>query len=257
MTHIIRAKDHMDNAKRQEYLYKALNKPIPKTYFTGRYNFKDLELSASKTREKIEKGIFSGWDDIRLPFILPLRKRGYQNTAFLKMTESIGLTNVDKTVDANEFFKHLNALNKEIIDPIAKRFFFIGEPIKVSIENTPKFDVELDLHPDNIKGGRKFHINGNFYIEMKDYNKIMNIINENEIIRLMDCLNFIRKGDKLIFLSRSYDDFKDKGKLIIHWLPENENIRAMIRFPDNTLVKGLAEEGIYNLEVDSIVQFEK
>ncbi|UCC61377.1 MAG: glutamate--tRNA ligase, partial [Dehalococcoidia bacterium] len=78
MTHIIRAKEHMSNAQRQEFLYRYFNKPIPETYFVGRINFTDLRISCSKTKVLIEEGKYSGWDDIRLPFLLALKRRGYQ-----------------------------------------------------------------------------------------------------------------------------------------------------------------------------------
>ena len=38
MTHTLRGKDHADNAKRQEYMYNYLEKPIPFTLFQGRIN---------------------------------------------------------------------------------------------------------------------------------------------------------------------------------------------------------------------------
>ena len=55
---------------------------------------------------------------------------------------------VDKKVAASEFFKTLNFYNKEIIDPKAKRFFFIPDPVEVTID-TKEWEVELDLHPQN------------------------------------------------------------------------------------------------------------
>ena len=48
MTHIIRAKEHMDNAKRQKMIFDVLGKKFPWTGFLGRIHFTDLELSASK-----------------------------------------------------------------------------------------------------------------------------------------------------------------------------------------------------------------
>ena len=58
MTHIIRAKDHIDNAKRQKMLYKALGKEkkYPWIGFLGRYKFKDMDLSTTKMRQAIEEG---------------------------------------------------------------------------------------------------------------------------------------------------------------------------------------------------------
>ncbi len=112
MTHIIRAKDHRDNAEKQKRIYKALGKKFPWTAFLGRIKFKDLELSTTKIRKEIEEGKYSGWDDMKLPTIASLKKQGYKPSAFWKFAEQIGFSEADKVIDKEEFFKLLNAFNK-------------------------------------------------------------------------------------------------------------------------------------------------
>lgn len=112
MTHIIRGKDHMDNAKRQKMIFDLFEKKFPWTYFIGRIKFKDLILSKRKLNEMISSGDFSGDDDERIPTIASLRKRGYKPEAFAKFVEQRGLTEVDKVVDSKEFFKILDDFNK-------------------------------------------------------------------------------------------------------------------------------------------------
>lgn len=110
MTHIIRGKDHRDNAERQKMIYEALGlkKKIPWTGFLGKIHFKDLELSTTKFREGIESGKYSGWDDLKLPTIASLKKQGYKPKAFWKLAEHIGLNEVDKVIEKKEFFKLLD-----------------------------------------------------------------------------------------------------------------------------------------------------
>jgi len=115
MTHIIRAKDHRDNAKRQEMIYKVLGKKFPWTGFLGRYKFKDLELSSTKIRQAIEKGKYFGWDDKRLPTIASLKKQGYKPQAFWKFAERIGLSESDKVMDKKEYFDLLDSFNKDFV----------------------------------------------------------------------------------------------------------------------------------------------
>ncbi len=112
MTHIIRGKDHRDNAKRQEMIFEVLGKKFPWTGFLGRYHFKDMELSSSKFRKEINEKKYSGWDDPKLPTVASLKKRGYKPEAFWKMAEHIGLSEVDKTLDKKEFFRLLDEFNK-------------------------------------------------------------------------------------------------------------------------------------------------
>ena len=114
ITHIIRAKDHRDNAKRQAMIYSAfgLDNKIPWTAFLGRFKFKDMELSATKFRQAIEKKEYKGWDDKNLPTIASLKKQGYRSEAFWKFAELIGLSEADKVMDKEEYFKLLKSFNK-------------------------------------------------------------------------------------------------------------------------------------------------
>jgi glutamyl-tRNA synthetase len=112
MTHIIRGKDHMDNAKRQKMIFDIFGKKFPWTYFMGRIKFKDLVLSKRKLNAMIDSGEFSGEDDEKIPTIASLRKRGYKPEAFAKFAEQRGLTEVDKVIDSKEFFKIIDGFNK-------------------------------------------------------------------------------------------------------------------------------------------------
>ena len=112
MTHIIRAKEHRDNAKRQKMIFDILKKEFPWTGFLGRIKFKDLELSATKITNAIEEGKYSGWDDEKLPTLASLMKRGYKPESFYKFAERIGLNENDKVMDKKEFFLLLDEFNR-------------------------------------------------------------------------------------------------------------------------------------------------
>jgi len=112
MTHIIRGKDHRDNAKRQKMIYDVFEKKYPWTFFTGRIKFTDLVLSKRKISAMIESGEVTGMDDEKLPTVASLKKRGYKPEAFRKFVEQRGLTEVDKVIDSKEFFQILDTFNK-------------------------------------------------------------------------------------------------------------------------------------------------
>ena len=126
ITHVIRGKDHRDNAERQRMLYHALgqDKIFPHLYFVGRYNFTDMKISTTETRKDIEKGKYSGWDDIRLPFLEALKRRGYQKEAFEKMVTERGLSEVDKKLTKKDFFDVLNQYNREVVKDKSKKVNF-------------------------------------------------------------------------------------------------------------------------------------
>ncbi len=107
MTHIIRGKDHKDNAERQKMMYKVLGKKYPWTAFIGRIHFTDLEMSKSKIRKAIEEGKYKGWDDERLPTAASLIKQGYKPEAFWRFVEQRGISEVDKIINKQEFFQTL------------------------------------------------------------------------------------------------------------------------------------------------------
>ncbi len=258
MTHIIRAKDHADNAKRQEMMYKALGlgDKFPKTYFLGRYNFEGLEISCSKTKAKIREGIYTGWDDIRVPFLRALKRRGYQPGAFLKYTELVGLSPVDKTVPQEEFWKSINSFNRDIIEPNADRYFFVDSPVKVKIEGAPKSVAEIDLHPSYPqKGKRKINVKGELYICQSD----MSRLEEGKIHRLMDYCNFEVKNEKYSLVEGAFEDYKNsKNKgAIIHWIPVEENVKVEVLMDDAQIIKGFGEKDLQNLEVGRVIQLER
>lgn len=253
MTHIIRGKDHADNAKRQSYLYKYFQKPEPVTLFVGKVNFTDLKIKCSTTRPLVEDGTYSGWDDSRLAFLAALRRRGYQPDAFVKYAVSLGVSLNDKTVEGHEFFKTVNAFNKELLEPTSCRYFFIKDPVKINIEGAPEQEVELDLHPDKKKGGRSFATDDEFFIDKED----LDGIKDGELIRLMDCLNFRKEKDTFKFVDTSYETFKNNGKLILHWLPSHDVVDMNIRMPDNSVIAGKAERLVSDVKISDVVQFER
>ncbi len=254
MTHTLRAKDHMDNEKRQKFLYDYMGWKMAETVYVGKINFEDMMVKCSKIRPMIENKEYTGWDDIRLPFLAALRKRGYQPEAFINYAVDVGVTQNDKTVSKVDFFKALDHFNREILEPKSHRHFFIEDPVEVEIEKAPKQDVELDLHPDNKKGGRKFKTNSKFYLAKRDLEQIK----EGKLYRLMDCLNFVKKKNKFIFDSKDYGKYKEKGEGIIHWLPKDEKVvHVDVRLPDNKIKKGIGESGMSKLKEGDIIQMER
>jgi glutamyl-tRNA synthetase len=253
MTHIIRAKDHVDNAKRQEYLYNYFEKPIPETMFVGKINFTDMKVKTSLIRLEIENGKYSGWNDVRLPFLAALKRRGYQPGAFMKYAKEVGVSSTDKKVTKKDFFKTLDAFNRDIIDPTARRYFFIENPVLIKIPELTPREVELEKHPNQpLFGIRRFNVTEDFLIEKKDLERAGNGIH-----RLMDCLNFKKDGDHITFDSFKYEVYKENGKHIMHWLVAGDTIPVRILMPDGEVKEGLGESGLAGMKQGEIIQFER
>lgn len=257
ITHVLNGKEHADNSAKEQIIMNYLNWKPPVYKHWGRINFEGFKISASKTRLAIEQREYTGWDDIRLPFLPALKRRGYQMGAFRKYALEIGLSLNDKTVSIEEFWKSINAFNKEIVESKANRYFFIDDPVEVKIENAPPEKVMLDLHPNFPKRGkRELVVKGEVHIAKSDLKRL----GENQVHRLMDYCNFEIKDGRWKFISEEYEDFKgakNKGS-IVHWLPfDKSNIKVEVLLEDNTIVKGLGEESMKCLKVNDLVQLER
>jgi glutamyl-tRNA synthetase len=255
ITHAVRGKDHTDNAKKQAMIAKALKASTPESVSVGLISFQGFDLSTTQTKKTIKEGGFKGWDDIRLPFLRAMKRKGYQAAALRKFAITMGVTLNDKSVSQEEFFKTLNAFNKEVIDPVANRYFAVIDPVVITIRNAPRLDIESDLHPDNKKGGRKFKTHENFYIEKDDFKDIK----DGELVRLMGCLNFTKKGKNFEYVSKEYEVFKGQGKKQIHWLPQDQSqlIKVKIKLNDNKDIEAFAEKMVEKVKENDMVQFER
>ena len=252
ITHTIRAKDHMDNEKRQQYVYDYFGWKMPHNLYVGRINFSDMQISTSETRQMIDQGKYSGWDDIQLPFLLALKKRGYHPSAFMKYAQDVGVTQNDKVVSKQEFFTAINHFDSEWLEPHALRFFFVAHPVEITINGAPTQEVTLSLHPDHKKGGRIFKTGESFYVSKLDYDTFA----VGKLYRLMDCLTFVKTKDGFTFEKKEYE--KEKQVKLIHWLAkENDLLQARVRMEDGSFVDGLGEKTLSLLSEGDVCQFER
>jgi glutamyl-tRNA synthetase len=256
MTHTIRGKDHKDNEKRQKHIFDALGWKMPTHLYVGRINFEGFDLSKTETQQKIERGEYKGWDDIRLPFIGALRRRGYQPDAFIQWAVEMGLGENDKTVSREEFFKIIDSHNRRILEPVSDRYFFVANPVEARIAGAPKQSTELHLHPDHPeRGARKFDTHEQFYLAKTDIDKLV----DGKIYRLMECGNFIKQDANFHWHSRNVEEYREKGSAgIMHWLPaSNDLAKVEVLMPDGTTIEGYGEPALKQLKEGAIIQFER
>lgn len=263
ITHIIRGKEHLTNQERQKYLYRYLGWEYPEAIHYGRLKIEGASLSKSKILRGVREGLYSGWDDPRLATFLALKRRGIRPEAIRRLILEIGPGPADITVS----WDNLYAYNRKIIDPIADRFFFVWNPIKLVVKNISVRDaltIRIPLHPDYPdRGSRTFHIkpiNGvvNFLISGRDAEQLKPGL----IIRLMELFNVTIEGvygDYVAasFHSEPYSEAKKIGAQLIHWLPEGGGIKCDVIMPDNSVISGLVEESFRIVQPDKIVQFER
>ncbi len=258
VTHVIRGKDGEINGIRQDMLKDALG--LRKCYFyhIGRTKFVDLELGKTPIKEKIEKGIYEGWDDPRVPTLRSFRRRGFLSEAFRKLAIAQGISKRDSKITKEDYMKSLIFFNKQIVDKIAHRYFFVEDPIEVCIENLDEFgirEIKVPRHPDHKEYGfRKFKIHNKVFVSRKDFDTIKN----ERYFRLMYLANFEVvdvSEDSLRARVVSIDPDKSLNAKVIHFLPELKH-KVIIVMDDNSKLIGFGGD-FSGIKVGSIIQFER
>jgi len=249
ITHRLRSKEFEMRNELQRHIQRILGLRETKIYEFARFELKGVDTSGRVIREKIQKGEYIGWDDPRLATIEALRRRGFTPEAIRDFVVSTGMTKHESELTWNDLVIH----NRRVLDSRATRHSCIIDKVLINIEGAPELDVELHLNPKDKKGGRKFHTTSRFYVSKND----LDMVKEGELVRLMDCLNFIRKNNKFVFDSLEYNKFKSRGEMIINWLPAEGNVDVEILMDDARIVKGIAESHITNLKIGDIIQFER
>lgn len=240
VTHILRSNEFGEmRIELQEYIKDLLGFKKQEVLQYGRMTINGFETQGRVIREKIEKGEVEGWDDPRLMTLKALRRRGILPETLYELVLEVGLsptaTNLDWSVVAS--------INRKIIDPTTKRYFFVKDPKKVKIENNLK-QAKAPLHPEHKEMGFKtLHFDDEFYVQ--------DTIEKGKVYRFMHLFNF--KDNT--FLSEEYDpELKAK---IIHCVPVKDAMDVQILMADGSLIKGKAEKAVKDLKEGETIQFER
>ncbi len=247
LTHVLRGKDHINNTFRQVYIFDYFGWEKPVYIHYGKVKIENSILKTSIIKKGIKEGNFSGWDDIRLGTLLALRKRGISPEAIRKYWIDTGL----KEVDIVFSWENLFAYNRTIVDPLARRYFFVWDPVKIDVTSNEELVARIPLHP-NVKMGEKvYRLGKNFtiFITKDDFSSLVN----GKMLRLKDLGNFTFNGKNLEFVNNDLSLIKKLN--IIHWVPEN-SIDCKVLMPDGTSKTGMVEPEIMKGE-NGLVQFER
>lgn len=262
VTHIIRGKEHLTNMIRQEYMYRHLGWEYPEAIHYGRLKIVGAYLSKSKIVQGIREGIYKGWDDPRLATFAALRRRGITPAAIKRLIIDVG----PKTSDVVLSWENLYAYNRKTLDPEVNRYFFVPNPVQLTVYGTPRtFTVKIRLHPDRPERGfREYTVKPSekgetfFWISRNDLKNL----ESGQIVRLMELFNIrIEKIEvyavEASFVSEAYEDAKIADAPLLHWVPIGADIPCQVIMPDATTLEGIAENACKRLKPGDIVQFER
>jgi len=258
-THILRGKDLMKEDLIEEFVWEFLGWPKRHFVHYGKFFLKDEAagtISKTKSRMAIESGEYSGWDDPRTMSLQSLRRRGFSPQVLRDFLLSFGLSLNDVSVSPELLY----SVNRERIDPIAKRRFFVKDPKEFVIDgvNTPAF-VKVPVHPDFPNMGyREFAFEKNpvrVLLSADDWK----FLEDGKTVRLKDFVNVkLEDSGRLSVVTVEGEGYAaDKSLQKIHWLPEGEALKCSVLMPNGTQVFGLGEESLNEARDGEIFQFER
>ena len=248
MTHVLRGKDHLANSEKQKYLYDHMGWDMPEFIHYGRLKMEDIALSTSKALAGIEDGTYSGWDDPRLGTLRAIARRGIDPRTIYDLITEIGVKMADSAIS----WKKIYGLNRNFLEPIANRYFFVEDPQIIEVNNYDDGEVVIErpLHADHLdRGNRLLPFDGRAYLAKSDI--------ADGVFRLMDAVNVDIKDGNVTYNSTSFEEARDIKARIIQWVPVEENVKVTIVMDDASLKTGLGESALCDLEVGDVVQFER
>ncbi len=257
LTHVLRGKDHIANTRKQGFVYQYFGWAMPRFIHYGLMKIEGLELSTSGMARGIKEGLYEGWDDARLGTLRAMRRRGIQPGAIRKVMIDVGT----KESDISFSWKNLYAYNKEFVEPMANRYFFVQEPQELLVEGCRGMEVHAPLHPDHGERGKR-----SLSIRARDSHCIVHVSKQDlealevgDVVRLMEAFNIelLEKGSsaKAKVHSQGLEEARRLRARLIHWVPE-DHVRVRVVGPEG-VSEGYGEEGLREVAQDSMIQFER
>lgn len=252
VTHILRGKDLADSGHKQRYLYDAFGWTYPEVLHWGRVKMHEFgKFSKSLLTEAIARGEFSGWDDVRLPTLRAMRRRGFQPEAIRAFWLGLGLS--ERDVSAS--LANLEAENRKLIDARADRYFFVKDPVEVRLEGDA-VEARPPVHPDQPeKGTRLLRVpaGGAVLLPRED----LLDLRPPSLLRLKDGANVTLAGHAAKVEGKE-QTAGGKPQKILQWLPVDpkQSCLAEVLTPEGTDV-GLGERALLALPPGSMVQLER
>ena len=230
VSHALRSKEYeLRNALYSDILDRLeLRKPVVVEF--SRLELENMPVSKRKIKQLIDDKQIDGWDDPRLLTLSALQKRGFDPKAIRSFVLSLGLT----LAESKPPFKTLESMNRKILEPIAIRFFFVKDPIRVVLD-AQDTKVILKNHPNIDLGTRQVEVSNVIYISQDD----AILLTEDEEIRLMELYNIkinnIDRDNKVITASYVNNEIVREMKKI-QWVSDKDKVNYTVLVPKELYV---------------------
>lgn len=261
VTHIVRGKDLIDSERKQTFLYQYVGWKYPETAHWGRVKIHEFgKVSKSLFGEGIASGKFTGWDDVRLPTLAAMRRRGIRADALKSFWLSLGLTEKDVAVS----MENVEAENRKLVEKEANRYFFVQDPKPLAITKITGGGIEshAPLHPDlPARGARRVRIgdaagNGKVFLAAKD----LAPLKVGDVVRLKDWGNVRLTADGAAEYVGNDLAVLKQGAKIVQWTSTEPKgtvpVRILMPDEDGTVLEGVAESDCVK-DWGRVIQFER
>lgn len=260
VTHPFRTKEYELRDECYFYLLDLLGLRKPHLMEFSRLSIEGMPVSKRKIKPLIEEGLVSGYDDFRLPTLRGLKRRGIVPEALRQFVLSQGISKVESVVT----FDQVEAINRKVVDEKAKRFFFVPNPVKVTVEDAPREKKVLKLHPTIDLGTRMVETSNVFFIPKEDVDKLK----VGDVFRLKDLYNVkVTEKNREIkgrFMGKQLLPGTDKIQWVTEkcfcmtvYVPKPLFIKGKYNPGSLMQVEGYAEDAVQGLRHGEIVQFER
>ncbi|HID25063.1 MAG TPA: glutamate--tRNA ligase, partial [Thermoplasmata archaeon] len=260
VTHPFRTKEYELRDECYFYLLDLLGLRKPHLMEFSRLSIEGMPVSKRKIKPLIEEGLVSGYDDFRLPTLRGLKRRGIIPEALRQFVLSQGISKVESVVT----FDQVEAINRKVVDEKAKRFFFVPNPVEITVKDAPREKKVLKLHPTIDLGTRMVETSNVFFIPKEDADKLK----VGDVFRLKDLYNVkVTEKNREIkggFMGKQLLPGTDKIQWVTEkcfcmtvYVPKPLFIKGEYNPSSLMEVEGYVEYAVQGLRHGEIVQFER
>ncbi|MEM2220100.1 MAG: glutamate--tRNA ligase [Candidatus Korarchaeum sp.] len=253
VTHAFRSKEFEPHVEVQRQIVKKLGLREYEMIQFGRITVEGIPLSKRYIRPLVESGILEGWDDPRIPTLRGLFRRGMLPRAIVRFFYELGPSKVDATINMGA----IAAINRKIVDPIAKRYMFVTDPVRARIEGLiVPIRASVEVHP-NSRETREVRLDEpEVFISSSDS---MNLKPGDEL-RLRGLATVtVRSVNPDEVSLRISSEQKVKGVSIVQWAPVKGGVPARLLVPETPysfrMLGGYGEPALREIGEGEIVQF--
>jgi len=256
ITHSICTLEFEVHRQLYDWILDELDIHHPQQIEFARLNLSHTILSKRKLLELVEKKYVSGWDDLRMPTLSGLRRRGYTPESIRQFCDQVGVAKADSIVD----LILLENCIREELNKTAPRAMSVLRPLKIIIDNYPEGKVEeldaINNPEDASMGTRKIFFSRQLYIEEEDFREnppkqFFRLAPGTEVrlryAYIIKCVSIVKdeKTGKIKEIHCRYDpqtrggDTPDRRRVkgTIHWVSCGHAVDAEVRLYETLFTK--------------------